>query len=387
MAHNSMNSLFLRLISPLPFTGPVKITKNDINEIREQGMRHNLFQLIYSQMQKNQMFIFPQDLVTNFLKELKGLYLKGVSLSAKQEAVENEVASILRSKGIQSLIIRGNSLAKELYNDLNCRTSTDIDILIRESDVLSADSVLKGNRYDRNDRIPLRFWLHRLHHAIYYYPGTTDIIELHWNFGIPSFFKLSSEDIWDEVTMTDSGQLRLTPEMLIIMLLVHHHMHSFRELKILTDIVWSLHKYKNIIDWHMFALKIREIGLMKITGITIKQIQAVWKEAVEELSSIRELQNQMQEMGYREPKALLSFFKLDFDSKYSFQSYKDKLIARFALDNLSTIIFSFLKVLLPLPQVVKDFYEDKRNWVLPFNYLRFIRWRVKEWTNKGSMLK
>jgi len=382
-----MNSLFLQLICPLPFTGPVKITKNDLNEIREQGMRHNLFQLIYSQLQKYQMFISPQDLVNDFLKESKGLYLKGVTLSAKQEAVEKDVDSLLRAKGINSVIIRGNSLAKELYNDLNCRASTDIDVLIRESDVLSADSFLKENRYDRNDRIPLTFWLHRLHHAIYYYPGTTDIIELHWNFGIPSFFKLASEDIWDEVTITDSGQLRLAPEMLIIMLLVHHHMHSFKELKILTDIVWSLHKYKNIIDWHVFALKIRQIGLMKITGITLKQIQIVWDEAVNEIPSTRELQNQIKEMGYREPKALMSLFKLDFESQYSFQNYKDKLIARFALDNLSTIIFSFLKVLLPFPKAVKAFYEDRRNWTLPFNYLRFIRWRVKEWANKGDMLK
>lgn len=382
-----MNLLFLQLIYPLPFTSPVKITKNDLDEIREQGMRHNLFQLIYSQLQKYQMFIFPQDLVDDFLKESKGLYLKGIVLSAKQEAVENEVASLLRAKGIQSVIIRGNSLAKELYNDLNCRTSTDIDVLIRKSDVLSADSVLKENRYDRNDRIPLTFWLHRLHHAIYHYPGTSDIIELHWNFGIPYFFKLSSEDIWAEITLTDSGQLRLTPEMLIIMLLIHHHMHSFRELKILTDIVWSLHKYKNIIDWHVFALKIRQIGLIKITGITMKQVQIVWKEAVEDISSIRDLQNEMQEMRYREPKALMSLFKLDFDSQYSFQNYKDKLIARFALDNLSTIVFSFLKVLLPFPQAVKDFYEDKRNWALPFNYLRFIKWRVKEWTSKGNILQ
>ncbi|MBM4146885.1 MAG: nucleotidyltransferase family protein [Nitrospira sp.] len=381
-----MNSLFLQLISPLPFLSPVKITKNDLNEIREQAMRHNLFQLIYSQLQKHQMFIFPQNLVNDFLKESKGLYLKGITLSAKQEAVEKEVVSLLRAKGIQSVLIRGNSLAKELYNDPNCRTSTDIDILIRESDVLSADSVLKENRYDRNDRIPLTFWLHRLHHAIYHYPGTKDIIELHWNFGIPYFFKLSSEDIWDEVTVTDSEQLRLKPEMLIIMLLIHHHMHSFRELKILTDIIWSLHKYKNIIDWHVFALKIRQIGLIKITRITINQIQMVWKEALEDISPIRDLQNEMKEMGYREPKALMSLFRLDFESQYSFQNYRDKLISRFALDNLSTIIISFLKILLPFPQAVKDFYEDKRNWALPFNYLRFIKWRVKEWTNKGNML-
>lgn len=373
-----MNSLFLQLISPLPFTGPVKITKSDLIEIREQGMRHNLFQLVYSQLQKNRISILPEDLVSNYLNESKGLYLKGVAHSVKQEAVENEVASLLKAKGIQSVIIRGNSLAKELYNDLNCRTSTDVDILIRKSDVLSADSVFKGNRYDRNDRIPLIFWFHRLHHAIYHYPGRSDIIELHWNFGIPSFFKLSSEDIWDEVTVTDSGQLRLTPEMLIVMLLVHHHMHSFRELKILTDIVWSLHKYKDIIDWHVFALKIRQIGLIKTTGITMKQIKMVWKEAANEIPSISRLQYEIQDMGYREPNALMSLFKLDFERQYSFQNYRDKLIARFALDNLSTIFLSFLKVLLPFPQAIKDFYKDKRNWALPFNYLRFIKWRVKE---------
>jgi hypothetical protein len=59
--------------------------------------------------------------------------------------------------------------------------------------------------------------------------------------------------------------------------------------------------------------------------------------------------------------------------------YKDKLIARFALDRWSTIIFSFFKTLFPFPVAIKELYRDKRNWSLPFNYVRFIKWRVKEW--------
>ena len=382
-----MNSLFLQLIYPLPIPGSIEITKNDLYEIREQGMRHNLFQLIYSQLQKNQMRIFPQDLVNEFLKESRGLYLKGITVSAKQEALEKEINSLLSNHGIPSVVVRGNAIAREIYNDTNSRVSSDIDILVKISDAIRSDSLLSKAGYSRNDSLPLEFWFYRIHHAVYRHPEIKNIIEVHWNFGIPSFFKLSSEDIWDAITETDSGQLRLTPEMLIIMLLIHHHMHSFRELKILTDIVWSLDKYKNSIDWHVFALKIREIGLVKITKITMKQIHTVWKKAVDELSSIRELQNEMQKMRYREPKALTSFFRLDFDSQYSFQNYKDKLIAHFSLDNVSTIVFSFMKILLPFPRAVKAFYADKRNWALPFNYVRFIRWRLKEWTNKGNVLQ
>ena len=376
-----MSSLFLQLIQPLPFSSPREITRDDLCEIREQGIRHNVFPLIYSRMRENRRLIIPHASADGFLEETKGAYLKGVTLAVRQEAIESELTSILSAHDVPSVVIRGNSLAKDIYKDPYCRTSSDIDILIKNSDVLRADSILQENKYVRNDSLPLKFWLHRIHHAIYYHPRTGDLIEIHWNFGIPYFFTLSSEEIWKEVVITDSGQKGLSPHMLIIMLLIHHHMHAFRELKILTDILWAFSVHERTLDLKQFVQRLKEIGLVKTTCIALSQMKSIWHGTISEIKIIdilyRELQNTHERLS-----ALASFFDMNINKDYRFQNAKDTLMARFALDSLSAVARSFSKMLFPSPEVIKALYDNDRDSRLPFNYLKFIRWRVKEWMGK-----
>lgn len=374
-----MNPLFLRLIHPFSIKEPLKVQKNDLQEIKALSLNHNLFPLVYTQLQRYRNFISPNRIINDFLEESRGLYLKSIILSARQEAVENEIISLLRKRGIPAALIKGNSIAKEIYEDLNCRTSADIDILIRRRDAIKIDSVLSKAGYIGDSDIPLIYCLSRIHHTTYYHPQNNIPIEIHWRFGIPYFFKITSEEIWIEVIFADSGQARLTPEMLIIMLLIHHHSHSFRELKILVDILRGLHKYDNEIDWYEFAKRLRKIGLLKSTQIILNQIRSLWKETAEEMKSVHILQQEINNMSYKTPKFLVSYFCKDVDNHRTSNIYKDKLIARFALDKLSTTILSYFKTLFPLPEAIKELYKDQRNVMLPFNYAKFIHWRVKEW--------
>ena len=374
-----MPSLFLKLIQPFPLKSLSAINKDELSEIKSRGLKNNLLMLIYPQLQKYQDEISKNDYIKKFLAEIRPLYLRSVTRSIKQEAIEKDIIFLLQKKDVPAIVIRGNEIAREIYGKPYSRTSTDIDILIKLSDALLVDSILTDNKYSRNDSIPLKFWFHRLHHAVYYHPETNDIIEVHWNFVIPSFFSLSSEEIWREVIVTDENRLKLTPEMFLIMLLLHHHMHFFREFRILVDILWAFHKYEDVIDWNLFAQKIRKIGLLKVTLITLSQINDLWKESVHDMRSVLTLQQELENMGHRIPKFLLSYFQMDLNRDYFSKIYKDKLLARLALDKWSTIIFSYFKTLFPAPEAVKQLYGDRRNFTLPYNYIRFIKWRVKEW--------
>ena len=298
----------------------------------------------------------------------------------QQEAVENELASLLRKNSIPVIVMRGNDIAKEIYNDANCRTSSDIDFLIQRKNAVKADSILSQEGYKSEIKTPFKYCLSRIHHAAYRHSQNNMVIEMHWNFGLPYFFRLTSEEIWNEVIFTDSGQPRLSSEMIVIMLLIHHHSHSFRELKILVDILWALHKYKDEIDWYTFTNKLRKVGLIKTTQITLHQIQRLWNQSPDEIPSINTLEQAILTSGHKDPKFLKAYFRMDVDRDYHTQIYKDKLVSRFALDRRVMIILSFFKTVFPVPQAIKELYGDMRNWTLPFNYLRFIRWRVKEWT-------
>jgi hypothetical protein len=85
------------------------------------------------------------------------------------------------------------------------------------------------------------------------------------------------------------------------------------------------------------------------------------------------------------PRYLSEYFQMDLDMDYAPQLYKDKLVARFALDSFSTTSLSFFKTLFPVPGAIKELYRDSRNCALPMNYLKFIAWRVGEWTKKTQV--
>ncbi len=124
---------------------------------------------------------------------------------------------------------------------------------------------------------------------------------------------------------------------------------------------------------------LKKYGLLNVTAITLSQIRNIWGKTAKDMVPIQVLEKEFRKMGLRVPKILLSYFQLDLDRNYSLQLYKDKLLARFVLDKWSTILRTFTGTLFPVPEAINELYGEKRNWVLPFNYLRFISWRVKDW--------
>ena len=125
--------------------------------------------------------------------------------------------------------------------------------------------------------------------------------------------------------------------------------------------------------------KLKKIGLIKTTQITLNQINSLWKESAEELQGFLTLDQEIKKMGYKKPVFLYSYFKMDVESRDSFSGNKDIIVFRFALDRWSTITFSFFKSIFPFPEAIKELYSDRRNWSLPMNYMRFIKWRLAEW--------
>ncbi len=372
-----MNSIFLKLIQPFPLNSPFKIEDDDFADIKSNCLRHNLLMLVYTQLQRYQHIVSSTKSTNNFLAESRHLFLKNIAFSKLQETIEKKIVSLLREKDIPAIVIRGNEIAKEIYYSPHCRNSVDIDILIKRSDVNHANTILSEHGYVSD--MPLEYWLARIHHAPYFHPETRLLVEVHWDLGVPFFFTLISKDIWKEVIYTDSEIARLSPEMLLIMLLIHHHSHSFRQLKILVDILWTLNKYEDRINWQLFTRKLKKCGLVKTTLITISQIQKLWGTTTKIMTSIQSLQQELKKTGLPAPGILISFFQFYPDKNNSQHPYKDKFLSRFVLDKWSIILLSFIRTLFPEPNAVKKLYRDKRNFFLPLNYLKFIMWRVKAW--------
>lgn len=373
-----MNMSLLRLIQPVPIKKPLKISRKELVEISSEAQKHGLLMLLYVQLRKYQDEFSENGNILDYLKETKPLFLKNGIQSACQEAVEKEVLGLLREKSVPATAFKGNTIAREIYQDPNCRTSVDIDFLIKKSDALRVDEIMSSAGYSSADNNPVEFWLSRLHHAVYTHPKYRDIIEMHWNFAIPYFFNLTSEEIWDDVFYSDAGEIRLSPEIVLISLFLHHWIHAFRELRNLLDIVWGLYRYEREMDLYHLSRRLRRIGLIKTTRITLNQMENLFPESSKEIKAFRILRKELKP-GHKASQLLLSFFKIDIEKNDLNRHNRDKLMIRFSLDRWPLIIFSFFKTLFPFPDAIKELYKDRRNRFLPLNYLKFLAWRMKSW--------
>ncbi len=363
---------------PLPLSHPVH--EHELREIEGIALTYNLWQLFYSQLRKH----FSEDeTVYRFLKDKEGLYRKNIVSSMQQEHIENTMLSLFIDRGIPACLIKGNEIARKVYLDPNTRVSGDIDILIREQDIFDADLILTTRGYRREDSLPLAFWLKRLHHAQYFHEEQNSCIEIHWNFTYPSFFKLGSDDIWKEITRDDCGHYNLSPRMMVISSFIHHYRHVFMDLRTLVDVLWTLYRYDREIDWIEFVERCRQIGMVKTADITLRQLSHFWPEEYDTLESVKILMELMPAKGYLMSRYLFRKLQIDCAGMKTTGTMKDVLLTRFALDSWMTIGQSFLKAVIPSPQVINALYNEQRVWFLPPNYVRFLFWRLREWIGRS----
>jgi hypothetical protein len=334
--------------------------------------------LLYSQLKKH--YSGSNNYIDDYLNHNENRFLENVGISMCQEVVEKDIVALLGKRGIPACIIKGNEIARTLYGDPNCRSSADIDILIKRADIINADTIFTGNGYRRTNSLPLLFWIGRLHHAQYQHSRHPFLIEVHWDFGDPFLFDMNSDDIWNSVVRNNSGAYVLSPEMTIMMLFIHHFRHAFREFKTLVDIHWGLYKYDGIIDWQEFAGRLKKVGLIKSARIILAQLDSLWRLRGGPLKSFRILQEQLTHEPTNIAPFLLRFFRMNIreDAKSSYN--RDKIMAKFVLDAWSKILYSFTKSFFPRPQEIKALYPASCNLMMPISYLRFICWRVKVWT-------
>lgn len=370
-----MKSPLIEILSPFPVSA-ISINSTEFSRCVELAHQYGVEMLLYSRLKKH--YVGTNACIDDYLKQNKNSYLKAVSISMRQEVVEKEIVAALSKQRIPACIIKGNEIARVLYEDPNCRSSADIDVLIRTSDLIDADKILCSKGFTRQDTLPLPFWIGRLHHAVYHNPKNACLLELHWDFGYPLYFNLTPDEIWKEVAGSDAERYSLTPEAMVIMLFTHHFRHGFREFKILVDILWSFHRYDGIINWRELAEKLIKFGLIKTTIIILDQLDSLWCLSDRRLESFKILQKQLASLPIHIPQFLLRYFKIDIEKKYKTSGALDMQMSKFVLDKKSKILYSFIKILFPRPQDIRGLYPGTSKLTLPLNYLRFICWRVKQ---------
>ena len=208
--------------------------------------------LLYWYLKKSNSPKVPRDVLDNLENEYD--YTLKHNLLMAQELFR--LLDLFEKKSIKVLPYRGPLLAFSLYKNPAFRQIWDLDILIKEENVLQAKELLLGNGYtscfemspnDEEKKIKKigEFQFQRNDDMIK--------IDLHWRILPTSMGDLSNPDlIWKsavETTLAGNTLWTMSPDILVQVLLWHGGIkHQWLELKLITDIARIVEKY-NDINW------------------------------------------------------------------------------------------------------------------------------------------
>ena len=199
--------------------------------------------LVYRYMTSALADVLPADAATILRRAFHGNSLRNLHLS--RELVR--LTALLERGGVEPLALKGPALAVTAYGAIAMRQFTDLDLLVRKSEVGRAVEILLGDGYAPRVGSALADLDH---------PGTYEItlaqagrlteIDLHWRLIPPYFpFALDSEELWRRAVRVEieGGALRtLAPADYLLYLCAHGAKHGWQVLGGICDLaelIWA----------------------------------------------------------------------------------------------------------------------------------------------------
>ncbi|MHB0866084.1 MAG: nucleotidyltransferase domain-containing protein [Thermoleophilia bacterium] len=164
---------------------------------------------------------------------------------------------------IPVLLLKGPALCLSVYDDVALRPFGDIDILVHREHVPLGQSLLEAQGFslipdnyfpipdDRNEELGCEWTYHK----------DGFVVELHWNLiNSQAPFSLDISRFWDgaqSVEIESAPTLIMSPENQLLHLCLHQFKHHWKHLRDLTDIALVVDKFRDRIDWPLFATMAR----------------------------------------------------------------------------------------------------------------------------------
>lgn len=198
--------------------------------------------------------------------------------AAKSLYLTRELLKVVRrleSEGIDVIAFKGPTLAVQAYGELSLRSFADLDILVRDRDVVAARAVLLSIQYASPlGRTPPHLGaLIRSGYNDELYRGADGVkVELHWRFA-PAYFGFWADmaEIWkrSKPLLLQGEWLRaLACEDLLILLCVHGAKHAWINLEGIVAIAELIRRHPEI-DWAVVLGRAEETGAARMVRLGV----------------------------------------------------------------------------------------------------------------------
>jgi len=208
-------------------------------------------------------------------------------LGAEQLA---RVLSSFKDEGVPVIPLRGPALAELLYRDPSLRPFTDLDLLVRETDLARALPLLTRLGYRHLEGGHSLSHELTWRHAASFISGRPDElpIDLHWGLvdypGIAPATMVHHQELWDRVVRVETpggAYLGLSPEDLLIYLALHWAIHhALSGLGWPLDLALLIHRQRDAWNWEAVAECARRWQIQGALFYALREVRERFEVAV-----------------------------------------------------------------------------------------------------------
>lgn len=208
------------------------------------------------------------------LDELRRDLLHNAQFNLGLSTELTKLLALFEQHRIAVVPLKGPMLTARLYGNLALRTSADLDLLVREEDVLQAKRVIEANGY----RLASTLHWHsaqacfRARESQISFAGQDDLIsvDVHWRL-LPGYFPspFDKNEVWDElraVELRGAPVSVLSPEHQLLFLCAHGTKHLWERLGWVCDVARFL-QIEREIDWRSVFEQARQTSTSRMLSL------------------------------------------------------------------------------------------------------------------------
>jgi hypothetical protein len=237
--------------------------KIDYTKLTQLSSFNGVAPLLYKNLKP--LKIIPEEV----LSKLRNIYLSSIAENLQKTTETLKILQALKDKGIVAISIKGAIASEIIFEDPGLYYGTDIDILVRPSDLHQVKQILIDSGYSY-DEMAEKAMLASHYHLVFYNHRHT--VEVHWNL-VKRYFDIPPEFWWHDAQKgkyEDIDILFLSLEKYLMYTVFRLFSHMFYPLKFFVLISEISNKYYGSINWDQFASEIKKYKMMRLTTFTFK---------------------------------------------------------------------------------------------------------------------
>ena len=237
-----------------PFIAPDKFP-GDINwdKLIAFATHQNILTIIYHVLSRERLL---GEIPPEKRNELERDFIGKTAFILQYENLLREISDSFYKEGIPFVILKGPTIALELYEPCEVRPYGDLDLLIKSQDYDKVKDLLSKHEfrvaYPETEAYRRTYW----NSVDFYFASNQNIaIDLHWDTLMTSWGRnfFNGQEIWENTRALDCSGMRLpvlNPMILIPHLCLHLAFHhQFGKLQTLCDLDLAIQKFSKDVDW------------------------------------------------------------------------------------------------------------------------------------------